>query len=204
MDADGHVWEYDQPSCIEDYEWNPFHFWDFGYWKWHNFNEDPKWFRTPNDNVWDAFVAWNAVFDYGRLGDGYYEGAINQQIGMGANWPAFDPPEPRYAHHNGWWHEVGNGWDAKVTAAHRWQLHSHTIDVWYKYYQVYAGTLFIKPGPTAGVNAFASGQNPVPGGLANTEGVTYVLNGTPNVIVNMPFNPNTDFNKWFISQFVIR
>ena len=121
MDVNGHPWEYDQPRCIEDYEWNHFHHWDFGYWKWHNFNESPKWFRTPNNNAWDAFVAWDAVYDYGRLGDGYYEGGINQQIGMGANWPAQDPPEPRYAHHNGWWHD-GGAWDAKVTAAHRWQL----------------------------------------------------------------------------------
>ena len=46
------------------------HYWDFGYFKWYNFNEAGKDAGTPNPNAQDAFVNWNAVYDYGRLGDG--------------------------------------------------------------------------------------------------------------------------------------
>ena len=100
------------------------------------------------------------MYDYGRLFDGGGAGtahsfAINTPIGMESfnavpqGWPTPDVPQPRYAHHNGWW--LTTDWNTKLMGpeGNAWHLHSFTIDIWWKIYAptgTWAGNLFTRPG----------------------------------------------------------
>lgn len=88
---------------MEDYEWNHLHYWDFGYFEWYNFNEAAKNVWTPENDAYNAFAGFNAVYDYGRLGFGDLAcgDGVNCPLPMHDGndydpyeWPTFDNAEP--------------------------------------------------------------------------------------------------------------
>lgn len=92
-----------------------------------------------------------------------------------------------YTHHNGMWFD-GMAWLTPNTQ--RWNVHSWTLDVWFKFYDSVSGTLIENNStfPDQWSLWFYPPNN-----------VTFQLNMN-TVNTSFTFNPATDYNKWFIIQ----
>lgn len=92
-----------------------------------------------------------------------------------------------YTHHNGMWFD-GMAWLTPNTQ--RWDVHSWTVDVWFKFYDTVSGTLIENNStfPAQWSLWFYPPNN-----------VTFQLNMNA-INTTFTFNPATDYNKWFMVQ----
>lgn len=141
----------DQPKCLEEFEANLLHYWDFAPFRW-----------------------YRPVFDYGRINSVINLNTVMTNQGL-------------FVHHNGMWFS-GDRW--LTPNAPQWNVHSFSVDVWFKFYDRVEGTLIEN-------NATFPRQWRL--WFYPPNNVTFQLN--MNVInTTFTFNAATDYNKWFIVQ----
>jgi len=141
----------DQPKCLEDFESNLLHFWDFAPFRW-----------------------YRPVFDYGRINSPIPLETVMTNQGL-------------YTHHNGMWFD-GKSW--LTPNQNGWNVHSWTVDVWFKFYDSVEGTLIEN-------NSTFPDQWSI--WFFPPNNVTFQLNMN-TINTTFTFNDATDFNKWFLVQ----
>jgi hypothetical protein len=154
----------DQPKCLEDFESNLLHFWDFAPFRW-----------------------YRPIFDYGRL--------VASSIPLNTTMTY----QGLFTHHNGMWFD---GVSYLQPNTQRWNVHSFSLDVWFKFYDNVGGALvenvFYKcPDQMVCNNSTLPGQWHLWFYAPNN--VTFQLDKN-TVNTTFTFNPATDYNKWMIVQ----
>jgi hypothetical protein len=92
-----------------------------------------------------------------------------------------------YTHHNGMWFD-GKSWVTPNQNA--WNIHSFTVDVWFKLYDTMGGILIEN-----------NGTFPLQWSLwlSSPNNITFELNMS-TINTTFTFNPATDYNKWYFVQ----
>lgn len=133
-------------------------------------------FPTNLLHYWDfaPFRWYRPVFDYGRINSPIPLETIMTNQGL-------------YTHHNGMWFDGVRFLTPNLNA---WNVHSWTVDVWFKFYDRVNGTLIENNStfPDQWSLWFYPPNN-----------VTFQLNMN-TINTTFTFNPATDYNKWMYVQ----